>query len=314
MTGVLGMSSIFPRKRTVSGDKSADVSRRSLRLVGRWLTVGGNSISRTGFPVRRRSSVSLSLTGCRASKVRCAARRSPPTSVWCDSTLFLCSGIVRSTSSAINLGDDADTVGCVTGGLAGAIWGVQRIPCRWTTYLNGSVNTPEGVKRYDNAALQVLARCLLGLPTVMTTEPELPAGPTEISDRLWAADLLGATSASDDWAVVSLCRTDGRFVGHPVRREVFLIDREGDANGALRDAVTDAVESIEAFLQEGRTVLVHCHGGRSRTGLILRAWAMSANGLTAAESDAWLKERWTRYAPYNDTFCSHLAQEHDLLR
>jgi ADP-ribosyl-[dinitrogen reductase] hydrolase len=32
---------------------------------------------------------------------------------------------------AVNLGDDADTVGAVAGQLAGAIWGVEAIPPRW---------------------------------------------------------------------------------------------------------------------------------------------------------------------------------------
>jgi ADP-ribosyl-[dinitrogen reductase] hydrolase len=33
--------------------------------------------------------------------------------------------------SAVNLGDDADTVGAVTGQIAGAIWGMSAIPQRW---------------------------------------------------------------------------------------------------------------------------------------------------------------------------------------
>ena len=33
--------------------------------------------------------------------------------------------------TAVNLGDDADTVGAVTGQIAGAAWGVQGIPARW---------------------------------------------------------------------------------------------------------------------------------------------------------------------------------------
>jgi ADP-ribosyl-[dinitrogen reductase] hydrolase len=32
---------------------------------------------------------------------------------------------------AVNLGDDADTVGAVTGQLAGALWGESAIPERW---------------------------------------------------------------------------------------------------------------------------------------------------------------------------------------
>ncbi len=33
--------------------------------------------------------------------------------------------------TAVNLGDDADTVGAVTGQIAGAAWGVEAIPARW---------------------------------------------------------------------------------------------------------------------------------------------------------------------------------------
>ncbi len=36
---------------------------------------------------------------------------------------------------AVNLGDDADTVGAVTGQLAGALYGATAIPKRWTTQL-----------------------------------------------------------------------------------------------------------------------------------------------------------------------------------
>ena len=33
--------------------------------------------------------------------------------------------------AAVNLGGDADTVGAVTGQLAGALWGASRIPAAW---------------------------------------------------------------------------------------------------------------------------------------------------------------------------------------
>lgn len=36
---------------------------------------------------------------------------------------------------AVNLGHDADTVGAVTGQLAGARYGVGAIPARWTSRL-----------------------------------------------------------------------------------------------------------------------------------------------------------------------------------
>jgi len=51
---------------------------------------------------------------------------------------------VASTSSfeealllAVNLGDDADTVGAVTGQLAGALYGVEEVPSAWLTELQG---------------------------------------------------------------------------------------------------------------------------------------------------------------------------------
>ena len=37
---------------------------------------------------------------------------------------------------AVNLGGDADTIGAITGGLAGALYGYEAIPKRWTTLLS----------------------------------------------------------------------------------------------------------------------------------------------------------------------------------
>ena len=59
-----------------------------------------------------------------------------------------------------------------------------------------------------------------------------------------------------------------------MRREVYLIDKDEDHNQALASVVDDSVKTIDAWLSEGRTVVVHCHGGASRTGLVLRAWLM----------------------------------------
>ena len=38
---------------------------------------------------------------------------------------------------AVNLGEDADTVGAVVGALAGAAYGVEAIPQRWRSELQG---------------------------------------------------------------------------------------------------------------------------------------------------------------------------------
>jgi len=39
--------------------------------------------------------------------------------------------------SAVNLGGDADTVGACCGALAGAYWGIEAIPKRWSRTMEG---------------------------------------------------------------------------------------------------------------------------------------------------------------------------------
>jgi ADP-ribosyl-[dinitrogen reductase] hydrolase len=212
-------------------------------------------------------------------------------------------------TAAVDLGDDADTVGCVTGALAGARYGVQAIPSRWSTYVHGRIDGPDGPRRYTAAELQAVAARLLGVADASETDAEPSAGPAEVAPGLYAANLGGAATAPTDWAVVSLCRAGAQFAGHPVRRQVFVIDQPGDHNHALRDVVDDAVRSIDAFLAEGRNVVVHCHGGRSRTGLILKAWKMRADGIDERDAHRWLAERWPRYGDDNPTFLEMLRTE-----
>jgi ADP-ribosyl-[dinitrogen reductase] hydrolase len=216
--------------------------------------------------------------------------------------------------TAVDLGDDADTVGCVAGSLAGARWGVQAIPSRWTTYVHGAMQTPTGERRYDFVALQEVARGLLGHKPVPFTPSDAEGGPTRVHDELpvYAADLTGASKAPADWAVVSLCRTGGAFARHAVRREVFLIDQyEEHDNANPRAALADAVDAIDALLAEdpARPLVVHCHGGRSRTGFVLKAWAMRRHGWTEREAHAWLVRAWDRVHVNNPVFLRVLREE-----
>jgi ADP-ribosyl-[dinitrogen reductase] hydrolase len=223
---------------------------------------------------------------------------------------------VRTTKSfedalvaAINLGDDTDTVACVTGAIAGAIYGIQAIPSRWTTYVHGHVSSPDGEVKYDYQSLQDMARCLIGLKPVILTIPEPTSVSAEIAPNLYAANLLGAAATPDIWAVISLCRHDNLFSRHPVRREIVMRDEEGDSNPDLMSAVTDAVNSIDAFLAEGLNVVVHCHGGRSRTALILKAWKMRREGVDERVAHKWLLGCWPLYSPYNETFREFLRKD-----
>ena len=52
--------------------------------------------------------------------------------LWC---VITSGSLEQAITTAVNLGDDADTVGSVTGALAGAVWGATEIPSRWLTPL-----------------------------------------------------------------------------------------------------------------------------------------------------------------------------------
>jgi ADP-ribosyl-[dinitrogen reductase] hydrolase len=215
--------------------------------------------------------------------------------------------------AAIDLGDDTDTVACVTGALAGARCGIQAIPSRWTTYVHGRVRTSTGWDRYDNAGLQALALRLIGVEGSDEAPAEVQMRPTEILEGVWGCDFAGAAQygANGDFDVLSLCRVVEAFKDVEVRREVYMVDKAGDRNPALRKALVDAVDTIDAWRAEGRKVLVHCHGGRSRTTLVVKAWAMRHQGLTAERAHEWMGEVWDRYDSWNPTFLELLASDWD---
>lgn len=212
---------------------------------------------------------------------------------------------------AIDLGGDTDTVACVAGALAGSVYGIQAIPSRWLAHVHGEVRLPnlDVHDVYDSARLQNVARSLLGYPPARLSTPEPAAGPGPVDLNLHAANLDGAALAPNDWAVLSFCLTEDRFKNHVHRRESYLIDESHDHNSDIASVVTDAVDSIDAFLAEGIPVVVHCHGGRSRTGLILKAWAMRKYGYTEREAHRWLARSWPLYADYNDSFKDFLREE-----
>jgi len=62
------------------------------------------------------------------------------------------------------------------------------------------------------------------------------------------------------------------------------------------------LDTIEAVHADGRPVLVHCQGGASRTGLVLRAWLRRTQGLTPEEATAEAQRLWSRTATWNASF------------
>lgn len=207
--------------------------------------------------------------------------------------------------NAVDLGRDADTVACVTGGIAGARWGARAIPRRLTTYLNGTVAGLEGETAYDYATLQAVARRPLGKQEPEDLADEPAGGPTRVHDSfpIYAANRAGAAAAPDDWQVISLCRTGEASANRKVRRQVFLVDKaEQHPKESLLTVLTDVVRMSDALIAEdaSRPILVHCHGGRSRTAFVLKGWAMRRFGWTEEQAHAWLQKLCPRIDRVNE--------------
>jgi len=199
----------------------------------------------------------------------------------------------------LDLGGDTDTVAAVTGGLLGAVYGIAGIPMRWTSVLNGVV-PGYAEQTWDLAGLQHLAQQLNG-----TNERRFALDafdgidPVEVFDGIWASDVYGARTSDRRFAVISLCRTGGRF-GYETQRFAYLIDN--DTNSEIVAVLDDVLEDIAALRVEGEHVLVHCYAGQSRTGLVLRAWLMRTEGVGVDEATARVADLWPHLNLWNDSF------------
>ncbi|MDP9459859.1 MAG: dual specificity protein phosphatase family protein [Actinomycetota bacterium] len=183
------------------------------------------------------------------------------------------------------------------------MFGIVGIPMRWTSVVHGRVPGMDD-RRWDLAALQHLAATLDG----STKGPyEAPATdriePREIVDGVWAADLDGARYSASDFAVVSLCRTGTPF-SHATQRCAYLTD--DDENPDLDRVLNDVLDDMEALRADGREVLVHCHGGASRTGFILRGWLIRTKGLSVEGATERVAGRWPHLGLWNVSFTEAL--------
>ena len=104
-----------------------------------------------------------------------------------------------------------------------------------------------------------------------------------------------------------MCRTFGR-VPHRHRRQVYLTDN--GRNLDLDTALTDVLDTIAAVRAEGHPVVVHCRGGQSRTGLVLRAWLRRTRGLTPDQATAQARQLWPHTDTGNPDFTAALARVH----
>jgi ADP-ribosyl-[dinitrogen reductase] hydrolase len=83
---------------------------------------------------------------------------------------------------------------------------------------------------------------------------------------------------------------------------------DNDHNHDVDAVLADVLDDLAALRAEGRKVLVHCHGGASRTGLVLRAWVRRSEGMSAQEATDHVAERWPHLGLWNASFTAALER------
>ena len=199
----------------------------------------------------------------------------------------------------------------LAGALGGARWGPGAIPAAWVTSLAG----PVGSYNYRLRQLTRLAERLLGEDAPQPPEPRRWVGPSEVAPKLWLSNMPAARRFAErhpDGAIVSLCPTTGALDSHTLRREFVLHDASAShANPHLSSQLDEVLATVDAFHDAGRDVLVHCHHGASRTGLVLRAWLMRDGDLSFDDATAEAQARWSKTSTWNHAFTRELRRRED---
>ena len=210
---------------------------------------------------------------------------------------------VRSALDASFSHDEVVLVGALAGGSSG----LAGIPARWATSVHGAV----GSNHYGLRQCRWLAERLLGVDRTPMADPDRAVHATEVAPQLWLSNIYGVEGflrAHPEAALVSLCPLTGRFDAHRRRREFAIADAPARTeNPLLATVLEETLDTIDAFQDEGRDVLVHCRYGRSRTGLALRGWLMRHERLTEPEATAEAEARWPHVSLWNQHFTEVLA-------
>ncbi len=173
----------------------------------------------------------------------------------------------RALVECVRAGHDTDTTAAIAGGLLGARWGSSAVPARWRRMLHGY----PGLHARDLVALAVSTALggddTSGWPGVHRLPyPGLATGKVTAHPHdggVFLGDAAAAWTGRYD-AIVSLCRM-GSEVLDAEHVEFWLVDRGAAANAHLQFVVDDAARTVQALRAEGKSVLVHCAQGRSRT-------------------------------------------------
>ncbi|WP_255410933.1 ADP-ribosylglycohydrolase family protein [Frondihabitans sp. PhB188] len=188
---------------------------------------------------------------------------------------------------AVRGGRDTDTVAAIAGGLAGAFYGVSAVPTRWQRELHGW----PGLRYADLVELPTLA-VRGGVPTAAIDYTSygditsLARHPFDEGVWLGGVGILSSLPSDVD-AVVSLCRVAGTPSGiSPADHvQVWLIDQvQPSANPHLDFVLAEAADAVAALRAEGKTVLLHCAQGMSRTPAVGAVYAVRHLGVSPVDA------------------------------
>ena len=210
---------------------------------------------------------------------------------------FAAQHVQLALEAAVRGGGDTDTVAAIAGGLLGARWGVSAVPPLWRSEVHGwpGYRARDLVRLAVHAARRSLghpADDLAGWPSVSRIDyhgwhphDHVVAHPHDPLVLLGSVRALHRLPDGVD-AVVSLCRLGVDETPPSVQPrdhiEVRLVDAGPAENPHLSFVIDSAARAVAALRQEGRTVLLHCVGGRSRTPIVAARYSVLANGIDSA--------------------------------
>lgn len=199
---------------------------------------------------------------------------------------------------AVRAGNDTDTTAAIAGALLGARWGASAVPAAWRRMLHGW----PGLTAKDLISLAALTAN--GGRDDGQHWPSVP----HFDYRRWDTDhgpvhhphdpgvsLGGYDSAFNGSydAVISLCRMGSERLDAE-HIEIWLIDKGPKSNPNLQFLLDDAARCVQALRAEGKTVLLHCVEGKSRTPSVAARYSIL---LGDDPKDVLVSMPWSRPDP-----------------
>jgi ADP-ribosyl-[dinitrogen reductase] hydrolase len=222
-------------------------------------------------------------------------------SLWC---LLRNNSYAETVLAAVNLGDDTDTTGAVTGGLAGLYYGEGAIPAEWLSELARRADI-EGLSHRMAATVASVSNTVVltrplpnsywATPDVLACEYPGDRNPTKALVKLellldaGITDFYDLTEAHELVPYERLLQQAAISRGQNVRYQRFPI----------LDAGLPDVETLEALLAAlantvaaGCKAAVHCWGGIGRTGTVIGCYLVRHHKLSGSNALARIAHEW----------------------